>query len=95
MIALNNQDSTTKKKSSLRKRLVSMGQLTNPDRVQRLFFSVCLMTLTIWGMIETPDWKHIVAITLQSELLLTALIGWCPIYCTCKVLVESDNPALG
>ncbi len=80
------------RQTSVLKRLSAMGQVSDPDRVQRLFFSVCLMTLTIWGMTEQADWKHIVALTLQVELLLTALIGWCPIYCTCRALTMKDDP---
>ena len=61
------------------------GRITFPDRLQRLMLALCLMTLTIWGLIDTRNWKLWIALALQTELLLTGLAGWCPIYWACRV----------
>ena len=43
------------------------------------------MTLTILGLMEATDWKAWLALTLQVELVITGLAGWCPIYWACRV----------
>ena len=73
---------------SKRKSIASLGQISVPDRVQRLGISVFLMTLTIWGLTERMDWKPLVALVLQVELLLTGLAGWCPVYCAYRAMRE-------
>ena len=34
---------------------------------------------------ESTDWKKWTALVLQTELFLTGLAGWCPIYWACRV----------
>ncbi len=62
-----------------------IGTIGFPDRTQRVVFGLGLMLLTILGLLESSDWKKRTALVLQSELLLTGLVGWCPIYWTCRI----------
>ena len=61
------------------------GRIPRPDRLQRVLLGLLLMMLTIIGLIESPEWKKWAALVLQSELLITGLAGWCPIYWACRV----------
>jgi len=61
------------------------GRVSLPDRLQRIIISLCLMALTVWGLIDATNWTLWVALALQTELLLTGLAGWCPIYWACRV----------
>ncbi len=63
----------------------TIGIIPFPDRTQRVVFGLGLMLLTILGLFESSDWKKWAALVLQSELLLTGLVGWCPIYWTCRI----------
>jgi hypothetical protein len=60
------------------------GMINVPDRIQRIFVGVCLMILTILGMIENTNWKGWLAISLQLELVITGVVGWCPFYWLCR-----------
>jgi hypothetical protein len=62
-----------------------LGQFSGPDRIQRLLIGGCLMMLTIVGLFDRVEWKSVIALFLQTELLLTALAGWCPIYWACRL----------
>ncbi len=63
----------------------TIGIIPFPDRTQRVVFGLGLMLLTILGLFESSDWKKWAALVLQSELLLTGLAGWCPIYWACRI----------
>lgn len=43
------------------------------------------MMLTVSSLIHYVEWRGIVAIALQSELLLTGIVGWCPVYWSCRI----------
>ena len=62
-----------------------LGRIPFPDRFQRIFLGTCLMALTVFGLLESSDWKKWAALVLQSELLVTGLVGWCPIYWACRI----------
>ena len=47
-----------------------------------------LMLLTVSGFLNHVEWRGIVALTLQTELLLTGIVGWCPVYWTCRVRMK-------
>jgi hypothetical protein len=70
---------------------LASGQINGADRIQRLTIGTALMLLTVLGLVERIDWRAMIALTLQSELLLTGLIGWCPIYWTCSVANAKRN----
>lgn len=61
------------------------GRIPGADRVQRLVIGAALMSLTISGLFYRVEWRGLVALTLQTELLLTGIAGWCPIYWGCRV----------
>ena len=61
------------------------GRISQADRIQRLLIGGALMALTVSGLIHRIEWRGVVALTLQAELLLTGLVGWCPIYWTCRL----------
>ncbi len=63
----------------------TFGIIPFPDRTQRVVFGLGLMLLTILGLFESSDWKKWAVLVLQSELLLTGLAGWCPIYWACRI----------
>lgn len=42
------------------------------------------MTLTLSGLMQHTEWRGLVALGLQAELLLTGLVGWCPVYWACS-----------
>jgi hypothetical protein len=65
------------------------GKITFPDRAQRIFVGLCLMILTILGLVEGSDWKGWLALSLQLELVMTGAVGWCPFYWACR----SDSSA--
>jgi hypothetical protein len=67
------------------------GHINGADRIQRLTIGTALMLLTVLGLVERIDWRAMIALTLQSELLLTGLIGWCPICWTCSVANAKRN----
>ena len=75
---------------SSRTSMSMLGRISVPDRTQRLIFSIALMTLTIWGLTERFDWKPVLALALQIEMLLTGLVGWCPIYCTYRAVTKNS-----
>jgi len=49
-----------------------------------------LMALTLSGMLERFEWRSVFALMLQSELLLTGLFGWCPIYWACRIQTKDS-----
>ena len=59
------------------------GRVPLPDRVQRLVLGASLMALTLSGLSESVDWRKLTSLALQAELLITGLVGWCPIYWAC------------
>ena len=62
-----------------------IGTIPFPDRTQRVILGLVLMLLTVLGLLESSNWKKWGALVLQSELLLTGLVGWCPVYWACKI----------
>ena len=60
------------------------GRVGRADRIQRLMIGAALMLLTVSGLGESADWRSVVALLLQTQLLLTGLVGWCPIYWACS-----------
>ena len=64
---------------------VEAGQITFPDRLQRLVIATCLIALTILGLLESSDWTKWTALGLQIEMLITGLAGWCPIFWACRI----------
>lgn len=65
--------------------IVRSGRIVFPDRLQRLVIGGVLMTMTVCGLIDGFGWKKAVALSLQIELLVTALAGWCPFYWACSI----------
>jgi len=66
------------------------GTIGVPDRIQRVLIGLCLMTLTILGLVEgVAGWKGWLALSLQLELLTTGAVGWCPVYWLCRVKPQS------
>ena len=64
---------------------IDSGRVVLPDRLQRFALALCLMSLTVLGLLESSDWKKWMALAIQSELLLTGLVGWCPFYWACSL----------
>ncbi len=56
------------------------GKVGRADRSQRLVIGIALMTLTIYGLLQYPEWPKWVARAIQLELINSALAGWCPLY---------------
>jgi hypothetical protein len=56
------------------------GCVGSPDRVQRLVVGVALMALTVYGLVQNPEWSKWVALAIQFQLIATALASWCPLY---------------
>ncbi len=56
------------------------GRVGSPDRAQRLAVGLILMALTVYGLIQSPDWTKWAALAIQIELIATALGRWCPLY---------------
>ena len=65
------------------------GRIAEADRLQRLTIGVLLMMLTLSKSFELADWRTVLALVLQAELLITGLAGWCPIYWGCSVAGRS------
>ncbi len=63
----------------------SAGRINSSDRRQRLMIGGALMVLTVIGLVEEVEWRGLVALSLQTELLLTGLAGWCPMYWACSI----------
>ena len=63
----------------------SAGRINSSDRRQRLMIGGALMVLTVIGLVEEVEWRGLVALSLQLELLLTGLAGWCPMYWACSI----------
>ena len=66
-------------------RSFNAGRIPQADRIQRLVIGGALMLLTVSGFSQHIDWRGIVALALQAELLLTGIVGWCPVYWTCRI----------
>ena len=56
---------------------VAAGQVNRADRIQRMVIGCALMGLTISGLGDRVEWRTVIALALQIELLLTGLVGWC------------------
>ena len=56
------------------------GRVGSPDRIQRLAVGLILMGLNIVGLVLHPEWLRWIALFVQVDLVVTALIGWCPLY---------------
>jgi hypothetical protein len=69
---------------------IDAGRIPKADRIQRLLIGGALMLLTLCGLFERVDWRAIVALSLQTELLLTGLVGWCPMYWTCRIAEKTS-----
>ena len=67
------------------------GRIPLPDRFQRILFGACLMALTVFGLLESTDWKKRTALVMQMELLSTGLAGWYPVYGACRVGPPAKN----
>ena len=61
------------------------GRIPRADRIQRLTIGGVLMVLTLSGLLQQIEWRGVVALLFQAELLVTALAGWCPIYWACRL----------
>lgn len=61
------------------------GRVPRADRIQRFVIGGTLMLLTVSGFLSQIDWRGIVALALQADLLLTGIVGWCPVYWSCRV----------
>ena len=59
------------------------GKIPRGDRAQRLVIGGALMLLTISGLTESVGWRSVLALILQTELMITAIAGWCPVYWAC------------
>jgi len=72
-------------------RSFNAGHIPQADRIQRLVIGGALMLLTVSGFSNHIDWRGIVALALQTELLLTGIAGWCPVYWACRVRVRDET----
>ena len=68
-----------------------LGSISRADRIQRLTVGSALMLLTIIGFGDQVNWRGILALALQAELLLTGIAGWCPIYWACHVQPHQER----
>ena len=59
------------------------GKIPRGDRAQRFVIGGALMLLTISGLAESFGWRSVLSLILQTELMITAIAGWCPIYWAC------------
>lgn len=69
---------------------IELGFVQRVDRVQRLVIGGVLMLLTLTGFAERVEWRGVVAVALQTELLLTGIFGWCPVYWGCKLAMKEN-----
>ena len=67
------------------------GRIPQADRIQRLVIGGALMLLTVSGFSSHIEWRGIVALALQAELLLTGIVGWCPVYWTCQIRMKDET----
>lgn len=65
------------------------GNVPAADRIQRLSIGALLMALTLSGLAERADWRTLLALALQLELLVTGIAGWCPVYWGCSLARSS------
>ena len=63
---------------------INAGKIPRADRIQRLTTGGALMLLTATSLWDHVEWRALVALALQLELLITGLAGWCPIYWMCR-----------
>lgn len=54
------------------------------DRMQRLIIGIALFLLNLIGIIQSPDWLKWMSLIFQIEMIVTGLIGWCPIMWACR-----------
>ena len=66
-------------------RIYTLGSIYLDDRAQRLLAGLSLMGLNVYAMQGGAHWNHWVALVIQVDLLLTAVIGWCPVTFACRV----------
>jgi hypothetical protein len=52
------------------------GRIISSDRMQRAFLGLRLMILTILGFLEGMTWMGWLAVALQSESVITGVVGW-------------------
>jgi hypothetical protein len=69
---------------------IEAGGIPKADRIQRLMIGGGLMLLTLTGLLERVEWRALVALSFQTELLLTGIAGWCPIYWTCRIAAKKQ-----
>ncbi len=67
------------------------GKIPRGDRAQRLVIGGALMLLTISGLTESVGWRSVLALILQTELMITAIGGWCPVYWACDANKNSNK----
>jgi hypothetical protein len=48
--------------------------------MQRLVIGLILLGLNSIGLVSDPDRIRFAALGVQLELIITALVGWCPLY---------------
>ena len=73
-ISLGDSPKMSKHLSTLR------GRIGSVDRAQRLLIGLMLMVLNVVGLLGHPEPLRWVALGIQLELIVTALIGRCPIH---------------
>ena len=56
------------------------GLVGTPDRIQRLVIGLIFLGLNVVGLMLHPEWLRWIALFVQIELVVTALIGWYPLY---------------
>lgn len=52
------------------------------DRAQRLIVGVILLAINITNSLDATNFStlNLIAMLIQVELIVTALVGWCPFY---------------
>lgn len=70
--------------SSPRALFWARGFLSRSDRVQRLVLGATLILLNVYGMKHGVSWNQWVALVIQLDLIVTGMIGWCPMAMACR-----------
>lgn len=62
----------------------TLGRLSVADRMQRLSLGAVLMGLNLVGLLSDPTWAKWAALVIQADLIVTALVGCCPVLWGCS-----------
>ncbi len=70
--------------SSPRALFWARGFLSRSDRAQRITLGAALILLNVYGMKNGLAWNQWVALAIQLDLIVTGMIGWCPVAMACR-----------